>query len=93
MIKKVDVSTTEVRKKFDFSRQYDVFEKWLEENGKTLEDLPLSAVDEDGNDVIVNAYTTKEEGIVWRISTIQKNNWIRVDIYYSDGTVEEFYER
>lgn len=27
-----------------------------------------------------------------KISTIQKNGWIRVNIYYKDGTTEEYYE-
>ena len=85
--------TTQVAKKFDLHRQYDVFGKWLEENGFTLEDLPLTATTETRESVMIWAYTHPEEGLVWQISTLQENGVIRINHYYKDGTVEELYER
>lgn len=85
-------STTEITRLFDLGRQYDVFEPWLKENGRSIEDLPLSAETEDGEYVIVEAFE-QDGDIVWHISTVQSNNWVRINNYYRDGTVEEYYER
>lgn len=85
-------STTEVKKLYDLCGQYAVFEPWLKENGYTLKDLPLTAQTEDGEDVIVEAYTQDGE-IVWMISTMQNNGWMCIKRYYIDGTVEESFSR
>ena len=85
-------STREVTKMFDLGRQYDVFEPWLKENGFSIEDLPLTAKTELGEDVIVEAWRDDDGKLVWKISTLQKNRWYRVNVYYDDGTVEELYE-
>jgi len=84
--------TKDVMKKFDLCRQYDVFEVWLKECGFSIDDLPLSAKTETGEDVIVEATRDDDGKIVWKISTMQKNDWIRVNYYYDDGLVEELYE-
>ena len=89
-----NVSTKEVKKMFDLCRQYDVFEPWLKENGYTIEDLPLAAKNEDGESVIIESGGTDERGkVIWRISTLQSNRWMRVNYYYYDGYIEETYER
>lgn len=85
-------STKEVAKKFDLYNQYAVYQPWLEENGFTLQDLPLSAKTECGEDVIVDAYYEEDE-LIWKISTVQSNGWLRINCYHPDGTVEEMYER
>lgn len=86
-------STTEIKKMYDLGFQYDVFEPWLKANGFELENLPLTAETEDGENVIVEAYRDENGELVWKISTLQDNGWMRINIYYSDHTVEELYKR
>lgn len=86
-------STIDVRKKFDLYRQYDVYEPWLKENGFTLNDLPLSAKTDCGEDVIIEAERDDDGNIIWKISTFQDNGWLRINRYHNDGTVEESYEK
>ena len=49
---------------------------------------PLVGVNADGEDVIVSI---DKECACTR--TLQHNGWQRVNIYYPDGTCEEYYER
>ena len=87
-------STSEIRKMYDWGCEYDVIGPWLKENGFTPADLPLLATNEDGEEVIVEAYGTDENGdIIWQLTTMQKNNWLRINVYYKDGTVEALYEK
>ena len=86
------VSTKEIKQELKLSGQYRVFERWLKANGYSTEDLPLAAETEDGEDVIVEA-EHDEDGLVWKISTLQKNGWMRINYYYKDGTIEETYSR
>ena len=85
-------STENIKRKFDLCRQYDVFEPWLKECGYSWNDLPLTAKTESGEDVIVDAFT-QDEKIVWHIATLQDNGWIRINLYYEDGTVEELFDK
>ena len=89
-------STKEVKRMFDLCRQYDVYEPWLKDNGFSLEDLPLVAENETGERVIIEAERDENGNPIWKISTLQEgnkyHNWIRVNYYYEDGTVEELYE-
>lgn len=49
---------------------------------------PLAAINEDGEDVII------ERGVdFYRLTTMQKNNWLRINTYYADGTADETYSR
>lgn len=48
----------------------------------------LVGIDEDGSPVIVSIDENEAT-----IQTLQNNGWIRVNIYYKDGTVEELYKR
>lgn len=43
---------------------------------------------ENGDPVIIVKYTNRVE-----VKTYQKNNWVRVNIYYNDGMKEEIYEK
>lgn len=87
-------STESVMRLFDLGRQYDVYQPWLEANGFTIDDLPLSASTEDGERCLVEAIKDGDTGdIIWKISTFQKNGWTRIHFYYKDGSVEETYEK
>lgn len=44
----------------------------------------------DDNEAIV---ISKESDDVYRTEVAQLNNWLRVNYYHKDGTVEETYER
>ena len=90
----MNISTTDVKKKFDLHHQYDVFLPWLHENGVSMRDLPVTAQTETGETVIVEVNGRDDDGHwIWRISTLQENGWIRVNNYYYDGTVDEMFEK
>jgi len=55
-------------------------------------EFPLSAVNEDGENVIVDC-GRDEDGGYFRLSALQANGWIRVNVYHEDGTLEEMFER
>jgi len=48
----------------------------------------LVGTDEDGNYVIVNIDDNEVS-----IRTLQSNGWVRENVYYKDGTEEEFYRK
>lgn len=55
-----------------------------------LSDFPLCGTNEDGENIII--YIRKDEnGKYFEVHTFQKNNWIRVNRYYNDGTTEEWF--
>lgn len=89
-----NVSTRKVRKLFDLPNQYDVYGRWLKENGFTLKDLPLVAKNEFDENVLIEA-DLEEDGktIIWKISTLQLNGWMRINYCHSDGTIEEMYDK
>ena len=88
---KKNYSTEDIRRMYDFGRQYDVFGKWLKDCGFTMDNLPLLAKSEDGEDVIVDAHKDEYGALVWKITTFQDNGWTREDHYHEDGIVEELY--
>lgn len=51
-------------------------------------DMPLVGENEDGDMVMMEV--TQE---FVKITTYQKNGWVRVNYFYSDGTVEELYDK
>lgn len=61
--------------------------KEIEEKTKGV-DLPITAVNEDGENVIINCVDN-----CYRVTTLQKNGWCRTNIYHPDGTIEELYGR
>ena len=55
-------------------------------------ELPLSAKNENGELVIIEERIS--DGIpFYRLTTVQNNNWCRINCYYADGTINETYER
>lgn len=54
-------------------------------NGK---ELPLSGENENGETVIIEGNDS-----CYILTTIQKNDWCRINEYYSDGTTTETYEK
>lgn len=57
-----------------------------------LSDFPLCGANEEGDSIII--YIRKDEkGKCFEIHTFQKNNWIRVNRYYNDGTTEEWFDK
>ena len=55
-------------------------------------ELPLSAKNENGELVIIEERIS--DGIpFYRLTTVQDNNWCRINRYYADGTIDETYER
>lgn len=55
--------------------------------------LPLSAENEDGENVVIESGKTEDGECFYQLTTIQKNDWCRINTYYVDGTVDETYER
>lgn len=54
--------------------------------------LPATAVNQDDENVIVSDESQGTER-VFRLDTMQKNDWIRINWYYPDGSIDETYER
>ena len=54
--------------------------------------LPLNAVNENGEDMIIeDDYTSGEHA--YKITTVQHNNRCRINTYYQDGTSDETFEK
>lgn len=51
-------------------------------------DMPLVGEDKDGETVM-----TEVTSEFVKMSTYQKDGWIRINYFYSDGIVEEMYDR
>ena len=56
------------------------------------ENLPLIGKNEDEETVFVEAVIFDEE-IRYKITTLQKNGWDRINYYHEDGTVEELFKK
>ena len=68
---------------------YESIKKQIAESG---EELPISAKNENGELVIIEERIS--DGIpFYRLTTVQNNNWCRINCYYADGTINETYER
>ena len=66
----------------------------LRQTGFSESDLPLLGKNEDGESVIVSAITNIFDGsTAFKLETAQDNGWMRINIFYQDGTSEELYER
>lgn len=68
---------------------YKSIKNLVENSGKSL---PLSAENENGETVII------EQGAIdgmhyYSLKTAQSNGWIRINSYYSDGTIDETYTK
>ena len=86
-------STAEIKKELGYNHTWQVFEPWLKANRFTVEDLPLTATNEDGETVIIEVAGKQDGKFIWKVSTLQSNNWIRINVYYPNGDVDELYER
>lgn len=74
----------------DYEQIHTAVHELCEEEQKVL---PLTAVNDKNEDVIISSGTTDDGIHYYRIDTMQSNGWIRVNGYYADGTVTETYER
>ena len=87
----VNASVNILNQKDEVCEETTMDYKYLREltAGRTL---PLSATNADGENVIIEE--GREEGVhYYRLETIQKNNWSRINHYYEDGTSTETYEK
>ena len=57
--------------------------------GKTL---PLNAENECGESVIIERGHNGDLAY-YKLSTFQSNDWVRINCYYEDGSIDETYER
>lgn len=50
--------------------------------------MPFSGIDENGNYILIGV---NHDNIT--VKTFQKNGWVRINIYYRDGTSEELFDK
>lgn len=55
-------------------------------------ELPWMGQNEDGEFVIIECGAC-ESCICFKVTTVQDNDWLRINHYYEDGTVEETYRK
>ena len=55
------------------------------------EEFPVAGMNENGERVVIDRYDGEEA--YFKVTTFQNNDWIRVNYYYQDGSVDEIYER
>ena len=67
--------------------QFDELAKMTD--GKTL---PLTAKNEDNEVVIIEGGASEGERF-FRVTTVQHNNWCRINTYWEYGTIEETYKK
>lgn len=68
---------------FEIENMVDSFDK---------ADFPVAGTNENNENIII--YMRKDEnGKYFEVHTFQKNNWIRVNRFYSDGTTEEWFDK
>lgn len=51
-------------------------------------EMPLSATTDNGE---LSTLSINKDNIT--VSTFQKNNWVRINVYHADGMIEELYEK
>lgn len=75
---------------------YENFEPMLIQGGFTILDLPLTGVNGNGDEVVIDVrYEETGDGnsiLVWQTETMQKNGWVRINSYYPDNSVTERYK-
>ena len=73
---------------------YKAVSNLLKQTGFSVHDLPLTGRNVNGETVILSASKDIENpaDAVYRLETMQKNGWVRNNVFYKDGTEEEFYE-
>ena len=83
------IDRTEMKK---INLTYKDILQFIEDCGYTIYDLPLSSVNDDDEDIIVDAENTPEGKVVLKFTTVQNNGYLRVNYFWPDGTVEETFE-
>ena len=69
---------------------YESIKNQIAESG---EELPISAKNENGELVIIEEGTTADDIHYYRLTTVQNNNWCRINTYCADGAIDETYEQ
>ena len=54
--------------------------------------LPLFGKNEDNEVVIIEAGAAEDERF-FRVTTVQHNDWCRINTYWESGTIEETYKK
>lgn len=67
--------------------RFEEIEKIIGDN-----DLPCTAQNEDGETVIIEC-GKDDAGKYFRLTTLQHNDWCRINTYYEDGTITETYKK
>lgn len=57
-----------------------------------INSFPCTGTDKDGNEVIIEA-GSDDNGRFYRLTTVQTNDWLRINTYYQDGTITETYKK
>lgn len=57
------------------------------------EKMPIFATNENGENVIIEQGRTADDIHYFQLTTIQENDWCRINCYYADGTIDETYDR
>lgn len=55
-------------------------------------DLPMTADNADGEVVLIEQ-GKNNDCLYFKLTTEQHNGWYRINYYYPDGTIEEFFKR
>ena len=55
-------------------------------------ELPATGTNDKGEDVIISK-ESMGDGYCYRLDTMQKNGWVRINRYHADGLIEETFER
>ena len=68
--------------------------EYIENMMGSLGEIPTMSKDDEGNVVITEINGYDKDGFpTYKVSTSQPNGWLRVNVYWKDGTVEEYYEK
>ena len=71
---------------------YESFVEFMRNNNLKNEDLPWTGVNDKGENVVYSTVKNFDTGeISYQTETSQNNGWIRINVYYKDGSSEEFY--
>ena len=62
-------------------------------NFMNLHESLCIAENENGETVIIERFKDDNNEYFYRMQIAQKNDWLRINEYYADGTVTETYER
>ena len=60
---------------------------------KAEESYRFRQKNENGELVIIDERFSEEGNPYYKLTTVQNNNWCRINCYYADGTIDETYER